>query len=1494
MTKLRNILRGFIGLLLALFLTLALLIQLPSFQRSLGGWVSGALERRTGAHVTVGRVQLGLNGRIMVQDLAVDDRRGCPLLRANRVAARLSVWPLVRGKVRIGNVQLIGLEAHLLQEKPDTATNFQFLIDAFRSQRDDGPSQIDLRIGQVVVRRARVSWHQTWKAETPGKLNTGHIDLSQLNATFHLDVLRPDSLSLEVRRLDAREQSGLAIERFRGRLTSDYRTTHLSDLLLEMPLTRLAIPQAELRTDSLGHAERVRMVLDGRVSTADFIPLYPPLRDYPLGTTLSLEATLFRDTLTLHRLAMQENEDRLRLEADARMVRPRLPLDSLKAQLNLQRLFLDPTLLRPLVDHPLLDKVGNVEISGTAGWHSGTAEARMDILTPFGLLLVDGLRQPDGHLQVKAGTQGLPFTPPTTDSIPFPIHRLQANVVLTGNPATRMDVELDAPLVGTDKVELHDLKARAAINRPARSLRLQAEGDDPNLQFTLDMLLIPASHTLKGDARIRRFAPHALGLTDKREGESFSADIHADIHGSSWQQAEGIVELNRPVHATPVDTLGIGDIHLTSRFLDHLRRITLVSPWIEAQLNTGTATPERLVAEVRNRLAAHLPTIISRKPVPAAAPDLQADFQLRLFDATPLNRLAGIPLRLGRPLQARVHLDADSLSIGLAAPDLTVSGRQLLATRLQLHADADNLKSRLALQLQAKGTPVDIGLSTISQPDGSLLHSLRWDNNARPSIAGSLNIVSHVAKGPDGRHGLQARVLPSTFTLADSLWHIHSSNLTLYGGALSIDSLAVAGSRHSISIHGTASKSPGDTLYADIRNLSIEPIFSFVNFHSVEFTGEATGHVAATRLFGQPKAEGWIQLPDFSLNNAPMGHADIYINWGHRPKSIYLDAVLTDLSADNTTLVSGYITPAKTVPYHGLDLDIRAGQTNIAFINKYTQGIFSHLTGRASGRARLSGPFKTMQLEGDLKVEEGGLGVPFTGTDYRIPADSIHLRPGRIYFRNVALYDPQGHPGMPGHQASVSGDLTYTTFSRMHYNVDIHASNILGYNFPSQGSMNFWGQVWADGDVNINGEPGRVDIDIKARPLRPTLFTYNLSSPDYMMENRFVHYDTHVERPTPSTHTATADTAATTAHAEQPSATDLRIRFDLDVTPQARLNLLMDAKSGDRISVEGNGRIRASYYNKGAFDIFGTYHIDRGNYGLTLQNIIRKDFRLQSGSTVTFSGNPSATQLNVTATHVVSGVSLNDLSSRGTFSNTSARVNCIMNVTGQATQPHLGFDLDILNVNDDEKQMIRSLISTEEERNMQVIYLLGIGRFYTLDYRNGDQNQSTMAMNSLLSSTLSGQLNQMFQSIIGQRNWNVGANLSTGETGWNDLDIEGSVQGSLLDNRLLINGNFGYRDTPANIKQNNFIGDFDIQYHLVPSGNVSLKAYSKTNDRYFTKSTLTTQGVGIRLGKDFKDMRDLFTTRRRRRSHSPSSADRGNPYSPALPADSVAGRKQPE
>ena len=300
---------------------------------------------------------------------------------------------------------------------------------------------------------------------------------------------------------------------------------------------------------------------------------------------------------------------------------------------------------------------------------------------------------------------------------------------------------------------------------------------------------------------------------------------------------------------------------------------------------------------------------------------------------------------------------------------------------------------------------------------------------------------------------------------------------------------------------------------------------------------------------------------------------------------------------------------------------------------------------------------------------------------------------------------------------------------------------------------------------------------------------------------------------------------------EEEQKTDIRLNILVDATPDATMRIIMDPIAGDYISGKGTGNIRTEFYNKGDVKMFGNYRINQGVYKFSLQEVIRKDIIIKDGSTITFNGAPSAI-----------------------IQQPNVRVNCIMNLSGMLVRPTIKLGIELPNERDEIQTLVRNYISTEEQMNMQILYLLGIGKFYTEDARNNNQNSNVMS--SVLSSTLSGQLNNALSQVFETNNWNIGTNLSTGDKGWTDMEVEGILSGQLLNNRLLINGNFGYRDNP--MANTNFVGDFEAEWLITRSGDIRLKAYNETNDRYYTKTNLTTQGVGIMYKKDFNKWSDLY------------------------------------
>jgi hypothetical protein len=393
-----------------------------------------------------------------------------------------------------------------------------------------------------------------------------------------------------------------------------------------------------------------------------------------------------------------------------------------------------------------------------------------------------------------------------------------------------------------------------------------------------------------------------------------------------------------------------------------------------------------------------------------------------------------------------------------------------------------------------------------------------------------------------------------------------------------------------------------------------------------------------------------------------------------------------------------------------------------------------------------------------------------------------------------------------------------------------------------------------------------VSIDCNVTPLKNSFFVYNAANPDAISRQEFIQWEDNSKKEKDGKWSE--NTPEVVPHNQLLSKTDIYLNFLINATPDATLRLLMDANTNDYITLNGDATIRATYHNKGAFNMFGTFTVDHGTYGVTIQNIIKKNFIFNRGGTIIFAGDPYQAALNLQAVHTVSGVSLSDLNIGNSFSSNTIRVNCLMNIGGITAAPQVDFDLEMPTVNADEQQMIRSIINGQQEMNQQVIYLLGIGRFYTQGVNNAGNtaqgDQTSLAMQSLFSGALSAQINNILNQFLKNDNWNFGANITTGNEGWHNAEYEGIINGRMLNNRLLLNGQFGYRD---NAKQAtpSFIGDFDVQYLLYPNGNLALKVYNQTNDRYFTKSSLNTQGLGIIMKKDFNGLRDLFSSKKRKK-----------------------------
>ena len=733
---------------------------------------------------------------------------------------------------------------------------------------------------------------------------------------------------------------------------------------------------------------------------------------------------------------------------------------------------------------------------------------------------------------------------------------------------------------------------------------------------------------------------------------------------------------------------------------------------------------------------------------------------------------------------------------------------------------------------------------------------LTWNNLNGKKIYGSLDTETNFFK-KEGHDAAHINVHSSKIFIDGTTWTVQPSDIIYQAKDLTIDHFAITHGDEHIIIGGRATPYLKDSVTTELKNVDIAYFLNLVNFHSVEFSGKATGKANIAAAFGKLAASAKLEVNNFRFEEGRMGTLFADAKWNEKEGQIDIDALakdttsnlLTNILTPIETKITGYISPKKDY----IELNIGANGTRVEFLKTFCSSFIDRADVFANGNIQVAGPLSNINLTGDVTAN-GSLHLSALNTTFTLKNAHIHAIPNEIHLVNDTVNDRDGHLGI------VNGVLYHQHLTKMSYDIHIAANNLLAYDTHSFGDNTFYGTAYATGKCDIRGKSGEVTIDVNATANEGSQIVYNVASPTAITKQEFIHWNDRDSLIMRALHPKEQRQEA--PEADIPS--DMHINFLVNVTPDATLKLIMDPSSGDYIALNGSGGLRATYYNKGNFDLYGNYLIDHGIYKLTIQNAIKKDFQFIPGGSISFGGDPYAAALKLKAQYTVQGVSLSDLNLGRSFSNNNIRVNCLMDITGTPASPKIDFGLDLPTVNNDAKQMILSLINSEEEMNQQVIYLLAIGRFYMQGNNNAaaetGRSQTSLAMQSLLSGTVSQQINNVLSNVVNNSNWNFGANISTGDEGWNNAEYEGILSGRLLNNRLLFNGQFGYRDN-ANATTS-FIGDFDLRYLLFPNGNFAIRMYNQTNDRYFTHNSLNTQGIGLILKKDFNNLKDLFRRER--------------------------------
>lgn len=1472
---LRLLLVSAILLLVLLYGGAFLLLSIPTIQNHIRGFGEKMLSELLKTNVKIGYVDIEPFNRISLLNVEIPDQKGDSLLSVEQIGAGLSVYNLIANRKLVFTYgEVIGLHGHVTQQDRKSPTNAQFLIDALKPKDNKNKPQTEVTVYNLIIRKSELSYDLLSEAPKIGAFDPNHVRIYDLKADVVLPKIKKDDYSVSVKRMSLIEHSGLVVKHFTGNVdVTDHRLA-VSGLKIELPSTVLepddfAVNYSSLKNLSkeIVNAQLAIGLKNAIVNPVDFSCFYPKLKSLDRQFSLDMKFKGKLDGAVNAKLAVKSLADNSVVRFDGTVNSLRNIRQSHFA-LKDANVFLTSRLMKEALGllpqksakvERLIGDLGDVSCRGSLSGSLASLNFDGDLKTALGGLNVDGHLTRTGKMKQFAGkvvTDGLNLGKLIGNE------KNVGKLALNASLAARFSNKLEAITVD-GKMPFVELKGRRLGNITAN-----VTGDQKHYKGVVKVADTNADFDLNGEVSLAGEKSHCdvalsvrkanlsqLGIAKPNQCKQLAFDLVAKLSGSSVDNAIGFVDVsNFRMEQDGNKFLHVAKARVDAQDDNGTKTLTLQSDFVESKL-TGMYNFTRLVPTLKHLLSKPFHDYLGQVSLPQAKSSGKNKFVLsaKITPSQTFQNFFNLPVDIVHDVTIDGEMDEgrNFAEMSVNAPYLLKGNKLIERTKLKASIANDSVKLLANTSFPGKQGLMNFELNG-NGGNNVFDTGLHWTLENRPNFHGDLSLSTMLSRRLGGETDCKVVVNPTEMVFNDTVWNLNRSRIDIEPQMITVNDFVAKCDKQFVTIDGVLSKNPEDLLSVELSDISLDYIFETLNIDNVAFGGRATGKFFGSSLLTKSPR---LSTPDlhverFSYNGSVLGDADIVSRWNNENMSVKLSANISQYNGLHSYVDGEIFTKADS-----LYMDFNTQKVNVGFMKPFMKAFTSDVSGEVSGHAVLYGNFHTINLYGDVFADSLRFKLDYTNVYYTC-SDSVHIKPNLIEFENVKIHDRYNH------QALMSGWLKHDSFHNPTFNFSItNVKNLLCFDMPQGNGQNWSGTVFANGSAFVVGEPGMVKINLNMETAPGSSFSFVLSDNAVANEYKFITFrDRNKLNDTVKADVAEADTVPDfikklkSKVAEQQNGEETLYSVDLqaDITPNAAMNLIMDPQGGDKIRAYGNGHIRLTYNNSDdQFMMYGKYAIERGNYNFTLQDVIIKDFLINQGSSVSFHGDPYAANLDIEAIYALNA-NLRDLdesfATDKEMNRTNVPVHALLRAKGSIEHPDVSFDLEFPTLTSDAYRKIKSIISTEDMMNRQIIYLLALNRFYTPDYMNASTNNNELT--SVASSTISSQLSNLLGQISDK--WTISPNFHSQKGDFSDVDVDLALSSQLLNNRLLFNGNFGYRDNTYNSKNSNFIGDFDIEYLLNSRGNLRLKAYNHFNDQnYFIRNALTTQGVGIVFRHEF-------------------------------------------
>ncbi|MBQ3618370.1 MAG: translocation/assembly module TamB [Bacteroidales bacterium] len=1477
--------------------------------------VSETLSEKTGTEISVSKVFINLL-RLSVdfKDVYVADNHHDTLLYAGSIEARLKSFGITQNYYNIGQAQIRNVWVNMLADSSGVY-NYDFLFPSDTTDVDTVKSDTKFHIAVGKLMLSNINFRFVTKPQIRRSpiMDFDDLQLSGVNLLGkNFSINEKTEIHLQIDSLSAKEHCGFELRKLAAEASVSPKGILLRDLLLRTPNTDLRADSLNFHINDFGDFSDFcnKVVLGAKINEGSWLGVddigrfAEPLYGYGISPKISTEVSGPVCGLKIRKLKLAYlNDTRLSADADIQG----LPnIDKTFFNLNIKELSTTQdninTLHQPLSDEPIVelpDALRELGIVNFTALVEGTTRELMlngNLTSNLGSIITDvalSTQNEVSNIQGIITARKLNLGAVTGDRENFGF--------LSTADTVNINIANDGSVNGTIKGEVDSIGllgyTYSGININGKFSEQDFDGlfsiKDPNLDLDFAGLVNFGGDLLKAKCSLlvsNADLKTTHILNDSIDNLYFS--LAADLEGSDIDNINGNLILTEPLVFRRDDKVFTINEFRVKAFIDQyicglpLRWVELRSDYVDADVN-GLVRSDQLARIMSNFAYMVLPSLNyeDTAAVSRAKQRLANNSTRRRGRSTTFND-PDFQRNLGNNFAFSILFKNPSPVTDFFIPELYISDNTTLKggfSTMQSHIYTDLLTDslkyndycadNLSISVNALGRDfiLDINADSLDVSKDLRVKNPAINITARNDTASYMvswfNTDSVKNEGTiDGSVILQQHYLPShfpiikvnfnqgSFYVLNSKWDIHQSTVEIDSTNIDINKFGLFAENQQITLNGIVSADPNKNLAADILNFDLGFLNKFVD--GLNIKGVLSGNTDVKNLYGDiPLFRTHNTIENLVYNDVSLGNVtakcdfqpvDSIINLEIFTKRRLLNKELMD--KDTIKPIHGYGTCNIQTKEIDFTLNILSLPFN-TFRPFYENYIKSSNYTNLSGYARVKGKIEDPKVMAQLSVHGGNFRIMSLGTQYDIN-DSLGITLDNNYIKihKTTLYSDR-----KSGSAILQGTISHHNFEDIDMNLSLAVKNFMFLNAKQTDTSLFYGKAYASGNIFLRGNPMRmIDIDGRVKTEKNTLVYLPMyGASDVDANNEFMTFVTH-------------DTLQIQNQRHGADLSGLKMNFNLEVTPDAEVQVILDETTGNILKASANGDLRLVISSAGDFSMFGTLAVEKGDYLFTMQNVISKKFEVVKGGTLRWNGDPMDAVVDISAVYKLRRVNLFNLMVDEEYRNKKVPVQCLLNMKGDLNEPIVSFGVKLDGNYDDIQTQLSNL--DEGNINKQVISLLLFSQFQPLP---GLQNQE----NSLFSDFNAGELvtNQInhWLSDISDK-VDVGVNYSLGDqTTSSELEVALSTQ--LFDDRVTVSTNVGVggeSKTTTSNRTNNVVGEVEVDVNLNKSGTVKLKVYNKANDDELDQAPYT-QGVGVSFKKEFNNRHDLFARKKKQKIKTP-------------------------